>query len=533
MAYLAISAVSLLESLHAILSLSFTVLGLRTTTNLHGGYSYPPECQQILDELPKSLNGALAKFDIDPELTKLACCVTCCATYEPVIGKDGKAYYPEFCTHKETPTSEVCGEQLVVDLGFKEATCKTCKAKHLPSWNDVGELAYPSQCTQEVKGKPCNGKIKAPQDQDWNTPRREFIFQRFLAHLARWTALPHVEDAVERFSKLALSGENDVWRSSLQAEYARNFRGPDGRRFLEPSGTDIHFVFSLFVDWFNPNLNKAAGKSSTIGGLYMACLNLPEHLRFKDENMYLVGLIPGPSEPHKHEINHFLRHIVDDLTALWNGVFLTRTFKHPHGRLVRCALIPLVADLPAIRKTAGFVGHKATLFCSFCQLTKESMGLFNRAAWPRRTAEVHRFIAERWRDAQSESDREAITSAHGIRWSELLRLQYWDPIRFSVVDSMHNLFLGLIRHHCINLWKMDIESGEKENTLKPHTAVQQLTFLMNAKRLIDSGGATLKSQLEKFRKGYITGIASVNGLRPQGGKDTKEAYIDAILCWVH
>jgi hypothetical protein len=35
----------------------------------------------------------------------------------------------------------------------------------------------------------------------------------------------------------------------------------------------------------------------------------------------------------------------------------------------------------------------------------------------------------------------------GVRWSELLRLPYFDIARCVVVDLMHNLFLGLIKEH--------------------------------------------------------------------------------------
>ncbi|KAF8505256.1 hypothetical protein BU17DRAFT_9468, partial [Hysterangium stoloniferum] len=35
----------------------------------------------------------------------------------------------------------------------------------------------------------------------------------------------------------------------------------------------------------------------------------------------------------------------------------------------------------------------------------------------------------------------------GVRWSELLHLPYFDIARCIVVDSMHNLFLGLIKEH--------------------------------------------------------------------------------------
>ena len=33
----------------------------------------------------------------------------------------------------------------------------------------------------------------------------------------------------------------------------------------------------------------------------------------------------------------------------------------------------------------------------------------------------------------------------GVRWSELLRLPYFDPIQFLTVDPMHCLFLGIAK----------------------------------------------------------------------------------------
>lgn len=42
-------------------------------------------------------------------------------------------------------------------------------------------------------------------------------------------------------------------------------------------------------------------------------------MRYKRENMILVGLIPGPHEPG-HDINSFLKPLVTDLSKLWRGV---------------------------------------------------------------------------------------------------------------------------------------------------------------------------------------------------------------------
>jgi len=52
-----------------------------------------------------------------------------------------------------------------------------------------------------------------------------------------------------------------------------------------------------------------------------------------------------------------------------------------------------------------------------------------------------------WLDATSKSQRKALYKRNGVHWSELLHLTYWDPVNWVVVDGMHNLFLGIVRHH--------------------------------------------------------------------------------------
>lgn len=64
-----------------------------------------------------------------------------------------------------------------------------------------------------------------------------------------------------------------------------------------------------------------------------------------------------------------------------------------------------------------------------------------------------------WKHAQTLKKQQDIERVYGIRFSELLRLPYYDSIRFSVVDPMHNV-LGSAKHIVV-LWK---ENGIIQNT---------------------------------------------------------------------
>ena len=74
-------------------------------------------------------------------------------------------------------------------------------------------------------------------------------------------------------------------------------------------------AFMLNVDWFNPFILS----QYSAGAIYLSIMNLPRNLRFKRENIILVGLLPGPDE-QRHDVNSFLTPIVDELLQIWDGV---------------------------------------------------------------------------------------------------------------------------------------------------------------------------------------------------------------------
>ena len=47
---------------------------------------------------------------------------------------------------------------------------------------------------------------------------------------------------------------------------------------------------------------------------------------------------------------------------------------------------------------------------------------------------------------------ESICKTNWVRWSELLRLPYFDPVRFATVDPMHCLFLGIAKWIVKRIW---------------------------------------------------------------------------------
>ena len=127
----------------------------------------------------------------------------------------------------------------------------------------------------------------------------------------------------------------------------------------------------------------------------MTVLNLPRQKRFLQENVILVGVIPGPKEPQLH-INSFLSPLVDELQQLWQR--LPMQLHNGLHVLVRAALLCVGCDIPAARKVCGFVGHQALKGCSKCLLSfptatfgeKGDYSNFDHTSWEPRTNHLHR-----------------------------------------------------------------------------------------------------------------------------------------------
>ena len=149
------------------------------------------------------------------------------------------------------------------------------------------------------------------------------------------------------------------------------------------------------VDWFRAYKHL----EYKIGAIYLTVMNLPRELRFRQENMIIIGLIPGPSEPQIN-INSFLSPLVDELLEFLDGVPLkVHSFSAP--KIIKCAHLCVACDMPASRKFSGFLAHYAKLACTRCLKIfpggfgeKRDYSGFDRSQWLSQSNCKHRIDVE-------------------------------------------------------------------------------------------------------------------------------------------
>lgn len=135
---------------------------------------------------------------------------------------------------------------------------------------------------------------------------------------------------------------------------------------------------------------------------------------------------------------------------------------------VKLALTCVTSDIPATRKVCGFLSFNAELGCNKC-LKKFKVGFgqptdfsgYNRETFVNRTNSQHRENVNHVLSKNTKTAQMKAESEHGVRYSVLLNLTYFDPIRFVSIDVMHNLYLGTAKH-CVEVWI------EKEILTKNH-----------------------------------------------------------------
>ncbi|KAJ3928294.1 MAG: hypothetical protein NXY57DRAFT_1041744 [Lentinula lateritia] len=407
--------------------------------------------QNIAQQIPKDIHTVIDYYDLDPSCRTFNSCRRCHALY-PLTNNELSANEDAYaankplssCTSRSHPTSAVCGTAL---------------------WK-----------TRSIGPK----KVIVPVQKQ--------VFHNLKDWIGRLLAIP---ESIGDFT---------------ESRIFREFLGRDGQPFMRThvgiSGSpELRLLMSLGFDSFNPFHIKASGSVSSTA-MYMVLLNLPEHLRYRQEYMFLVTVMPG----HPNE---------------------------DQGRSVSLAVLPAVCDAEGAHSLSGFASHEHTYFCVRCLLPKNDIHNLKPETWPRRELEEHRKVASLWRDAPSIADRDKIFKDYGVRWSELLRLPYWNPITFTLIDSMHMGYLGLFSTHIRKIWKMDAEKpksgeGHSQPTFAKKRTKPSNLFLRELLRNISENSPSLRTRLSHQSQPILWYLCYDLGLRSTGNK---ESLVNNILEW--
>ncbi|KAJ3900861.1 hypothetical protein F5879DRAFT_808397, partial [Lentinula edodes] len=343
------------------------------------------------------------------------------------------------------------------------------------------------------------------------TPIRKQAFQDLQEWIGRILAIPGLEDIIDQHQRRPLPSLESPERDFVDSSTFRCFKGADGQPYatpqMGPSGSpDLRLVMSLGFDAFNPFFLKEQHASFSSTALYMY--------------MYLVTIIPG--KPSRHDINHTLRRLVQQLLPFWEGVYYLRTARYTLGRTIFAVLIPAVCDTEGAHQLSGFASHSHTYFCRRCLLPIQDIHNLDPEQWVMRDWNKHRQLAFEWKEAPM-ARRNTIYQENGLRWSELLDLPYWDPIRFTVIDDMHLGYLGLFETHLREIWKID-DKKNGGNGLHPDTKDQKKISNASLRKFLNEirqNDPSLGSILSEENKGVLWYLTFVLGLRT--GLRTKKA----------
>ena len=370
------------------------------------------------------------------------------------------------------PTSLYVLRQLVEfdrDDFVKFVVCPKCSSLYDPGdcTQRIGGKLVAKCCTHKAfkKGKGAREcgtklakKVALTNGKECFYPFKVYCFNSVINQVEALLKRPNFAQKCEHWR------ERDI----LDGVYSDIYDGQVWKDFLTFKGKDFlksprSLAFGLNVDWFQPYTRRS---DVSVGVIYLVLLNLPREERFKWENVILVGVIPD-METMPKSINSFLKPLVDEMQVLWKGIRLHSSWSSI-PLLYRGAILLAASDIPAARKLCGFKGHSAERACSKCfkafigsVKTGRDFSGFDRDHWPRRCNDLHRKYAEKVKKAANKITHEKLATQYGCYFSVLLELEYFDAVRFTVIDPMHNLFLGTAKR-MFQLWiERDLLTKEK------------------------------------------------------------------------
>jgi hypothetical protein len=281
-------------------------------------------------------------------------------------------------------------------------------------------------------------------------PHKIYCYQSIIATLEQFVKRTGFTGRCELWRNRDIRTAHQIMCDVFEGRVWRDFQFFNGTSFL---ALPRSYGFMLNVDWMQPYDHTPY----SVGVLYLVLMNFPRSECFKQRNIFLVGIIPGPNEP-RNNIHSFLTPLVDELMKLWEeGVNLRHSGSLVIPERFRAALLCVACDIPASKKVCGFTAHNSKHGCNKCTKEFQTHGFGESTNYSgfdscrlRNIVDHRRHVTEILAQCTQEQ-RNSKESLYGARYSELLRLPYFDCIRFTIVDPMHNLFLGTAKR-MMEMW---------------------------------------------------------------------------------
>jgi hypothetical protein len=144
------------------------------------------------------------------------------------------------------------------------------------------------------------------------------------------------------------------------------------------------------------------------------------------------------------------------------------------GHLFQVALLAIVSDHPAMCKAAGFADHTHKKWpCTKCNVTRDelytdqslansmcsaqfSFNLTGSLGFAPCNGKDFHQKSYAYHALNSKDAHKKFFDEHSIRWTEFARLSYFNVVRCSVIDPMHNLLKGIVKNQWFSRWIKDL-----------------------------------------------------------------------------
>ena len=281
----------------------------------------------LVSDMPLDPQKLLLLYDLDPVTQSYVCCTLCYSLYEYSLARTRKRKVPVSSSDCQDANKKA-NSNMPEDVKLVVSTPTHCTYRHV--------------CASPICGEPLFETVTI-NSKMYSVPLCKYEMQDLKQWVGRLLSRPSIEEQVfKAFQRPCKEDMEDMW----DAGHLCKILLKKGEWFLPGPTNEMRLAFSFSMDSFNPFHMKEAKQTVLSTAIWLVLLNLPPHLQYRPENMFLAGIIPGLRKPSLSDINHSLQLLINILLEFFNpGILYSQTARHKQGCRVQAILVPVVLDM--------------------------------------------------------------------------------------------------------------------------------------------------------------------------------------------